>query len=133
MQLANLFLASLRLTEIIAQSHGNLLQTCWICPPLIPFSVVYFDFIETKLKNLYKAKSYSSILYLRGYGESVSPKGWEHHKTSSLVNDIKEIVSALTCITETADWMKKIQKCLILCMHLVNFVMKYFIDSKDTF
>ena len=72
-------------------------------------------------------------MYLRGYGESDSPKGQEHYKTSLLVNDIKEIVSTLTCIIETADWKKKIQKCLILYMHLVNWVIKYFVDSKDTF
>ena len=55
------------------------------------------------MKEFLKSFSYSSILYLRGYGESDSPKGREHYKTSLLVNDIKEIVSALTCIAETAD------------------------------
>ena len=49
----------------------------------------------------------------RGYGESDSPKGREHYKTSLLVNDIKEIVSALTCITETADWMKNLNTKLL--------------------
>ena len=39
----------------------------------------------------------------KGYAESDSPKGQEHYKMSLLVNDIKEIVSALTCIAETAD------------------------------
>ena len=33
----------------------------------------------------------------------VTVKGREHYKTSLLVNDIKEIVSALTYIAETAD------------------------------
>ena len=62
-----------------------------------------------KNKEIFKkAKSYCSILYLRGYGESDSPKGREHYKTSLLINDIKEIVSSLTCIAETADWVKKI-------------------------
>ena len=54
-QLANLFLASLRLTEIIAQSHGNLIQNCWICPSPIPFSAVYFDFMKNKIKEFLKS------------------------------------------------------------------------------
>ena len=46
-------------------------------------------------------------MYLRGYGESDRPKGREHYKTSLLVNDITEIVSALTCITETAGAIER--------------------------
>ncbi|XP_073259117.1 epoxide hydrolase 4-like [Porites lutea] len=44
---------------------------------------------------------------LRGYGESDSPKGREHYKTSLLVNDIKEIIEALgytSCTLLSHDW-----------------------------
>ena len=54
-RLANLFLALLRLTLIIAQSHGNLIQNCWICPSPIPFSAVYFDFMKNKIKEFLKS------------------------------------------------------------------------------
>ena len=54
-KLNNLFLASLRLTEVIAQSPGNLIQNCWICPFPIPLSVVYFDFVKNKSKEFLKS------------------------------------------------------------------------------
>ncbi|KAM7443138.1 Epoxide hydrolase 4 [Porites harrisoni] len=77
-----------------------------------PLMLCIHGFPEFWYSWRYQLKAFSDnfrmvAVDLRGYGESDSPKGREHYKTSLLVNDIKEIIEALdykSCTLLSHDW-----------------------------
>ncbi|CAH3019895.1 unnamed protein product [Porites evermanni] len=77
-----------------------------------PFMLCLHGFPEFWYSWRYQLKAFSDnfrmvAVDLRGYGDSDSPKGREHYKTSLLVNDIKEIIEALdykSCTLLSHDW-----------------------------